>query len=307
MSELKKQIYKAQCIGNVEPIEYMVPYPNLRALIDGQNIKYGEKMVYADHGLTSDKVYRMAQQTANWLVSLGVGPKDRVLIDKLPFPEPEILALGAWTLGSSLVLMGDGDTEGAVKSSQPKLIITEETGLLGKIKTFPETYNPDFKSLLQDEAIVFWQKNKGIRLSHYNILVNTNGIQHAIGLYENQSFYVNLDADSMPWVILQIVLPLYSGAPIDKNKADITFGEIDSDYLIQYEWVSIKNSQPNTLNVCNENTAFISIGDQPIHLTEVNDLDNPRSISGHSVMMGYLDDTVNRKVFKDGQLFIINN
>ena len=306
MSELKKQIYKAQCIGNVEPIEYMVPYPNLRALIDGQNIKYGEKMVYADHGLTSDKVYRMAQQTANWLVSLGVGPKDRVLIDKLPFPEPEILALGAWTLGSSLVLIGDGDTEGATKSAQPKLIITEETGLLGKIKTLQETYNPDFKSLLQDEAIVFWQKNTGIRLSHYNVLVNTNGIQHAIGLYENQSFYVNLDADSMPWVILQIVLPLYSGAPIDKNKADIIFGEIDSDYLIQYEWASITNSQPNTLNVCNENTAFISIGNQPIHLTEVNDLDNPKSISGHSVMMGYLDDTVNHKVFKDGQLFIID-
>ena len=306
MSELKKQIYKAQCIGNVEPIEYMVPYPNLRALIDGQNIKYGEKMVYADHGLTSDKVYRMAQQTANWLVSLGVSPKDRVLIDKLPFPEPEIIALGAWTLGSSLVLMGDDDREGATKSAQPKLIITEKTGLLEKIKTFPETYNPDFKSLLQDEAIVFWQKNTGIRLSHYNILVNTNGIQHAIGLYENQSFYVNLDADSMPWVILQIVLPLYSGAPIDKNKADVTFGDIDSDYLIQYEWASITNSQPNTLNVCNENTAFISIGDQPIHLTEVNDLDNPKSISGHSVMMGYLDDTVNRKVFKDGQLFIID-
>ena len=143
-------------------------------------------------------------------------------------------------------------------------------------------------------------------MSHYNILVNTNGIQHAIGLYENQSFYVNLDADSMPWVILQIVLPLYSGAPIDKNKADVTFGDIDSDYLIQYEWASITNSQPNTLNVCNENTAFISIGDQPIHLTDVNDLDNPKSISGHSVMMGYLDDTVNRKVFKDGQLFIID-
>ena len=66
MSELKKLIYKAQCIGNVEPIEYMVPYPNLRALIEGQNIKYGEKMVYADHGLSSDKIYRMAQQAANF-------------------------------------------------------------------------------------------------------------------------------------------------------------------------------------------------------------------------------------------------
>ena len=64
-SELKKRIYNAQCIGNVEPIEYMVPYPNLRALIDGQNIKYGQKMVYAQKSLTSDKLYRMAQQTAN--------------------------------------------------------------------------------------------------------------------------------------------------------------------------------------------------------------------------------------------------
>ena len=42
MSDLKKLIYKAQCIGNVEPIEYMVPYPNLRALNEGKvnlNIK----------------------------------------------------------------------------------------------------------------------------------------------------------------------------------------------------------------------------------------------------------------------------
>ena len=38
-SDLKKRIYQAQCIGNVEPIEHMVPYPNLRSLVDGQNIK----------------------------------------------------------------------------------------------------------------------------------------------------------------------------------------------------------------------------------------------------------------------------
>ena len=63
MSELKKQIYKAQCIGNVEPIEYMVPYPNLRALIDGQNIKYGEKMVYAAFLSTSTTTH--ADKTIN--------------------------------------------------------------------------------------------------------------------------------------------------------------------------------------------------------------------------------------------------
>ena len=38
--DLKSRIYKAQTIGNVEPIEHMIPYPNLRSLIDGQNIKY---------------------------------------------------------------------------------------------------------------------------------------------------------------------------------------------------------------------------------------------------------------------------
>ena len=53
MTDLQQRIYQAQCLGNVEPIEHMVPYPNLRALVDGQNVKYGKKMVYADLGLTS--------------------------------------------------------------------------------------------------------------------------------------------------------------------------------------------------------------------------------------------------------------
>ena len=119
MSELKKLIYKAQCLGNVEPIEYMVPYPNLRALIEGQNIKYGKKMVYADHELSSDKIYRMAQQAANLFTSLGLKPNERVMIKTLPFPESEIAMLGAWTLGSSLVFTGDSDYEGAIKNAKP--------------------------------------------------------------------------------------------------------------------------------------------------------------------------------------------
>ena len=306
MTDLKKQIYQAQCIGNVEPIEYMVPYPNLRSLIDGQNIKYGEKMVYAQLGLTSDKLYRMAQQAANWFISLGVRPSDRIMLETLPFPESEVAALGAWTLGCSIIIIGDADFDGAKKATRPKLIISNTMEWMEKIKSFSEEFNPDFKSLLEDEAVVFWKNNTGIRLSHYNILVNTNGIQHAIGLYENQSFYVHIEANSMPWVVLQIVLPLYTGAPIDKENADLTFGESKSDYLIQYNWSSIKNSQPNELNVCNENTAFISIGNRPIHLTAVDDINQPKGVSGHSVMMGYLDDTINRKVFTNRELLIQN-
>ena len=105
-------------------------------------------------------------------------------------------------------------------------------------------------------------------------------------------------------MILKVVLPLYSGAPISKDKADLTFGEIDADYIIKHDWKSISDSLPNELNVCNENSGFISIGKEPIHLTEVDNLDNPSSINGHSVMMGYLNEAENQKVFKKGKLFI---
>ena len=304
MSDLKKLIYKAQCIGNVEPIEYMVPYPNLRALIEGQNIKYGKKMVYADYGLSSDKIYRMAQQAANFFTSLGVNPNERIMIQSLPFPESEIAILGAWTLGSSLVFSSDDNYGNAIKVAKPSLIITEGMQFLEKINEQPDKFVPKIKAFLKDEAVVFWTGGNGIRLSHYNILVNTNGIQHAINLYEDQFFDIKIEANSMPWVILKVVLPLYSGAPISKDKADITFGEKDADYIINYNWNSISNSLPNELNVCNENSGFISIGKKPIHLTEVNDLNKPTTVNGHSVMMGYLDKNENKKVFKKGRLYI---
>ena len=148
--ELKERIYNAQCIGNVEPIEYMVPYPNLRALIDGQNIKYGQKMVYAQKSLTSDKLYRMAQQTANWLQSNGAAPKDRVMLETLSFPESEIAALGIWTLGCSLVFSGDEDFKSASDATKPVFTISKETNLLKEISNFAEKFEPSVKSLLKD-------------------------------------------------------------------------------------------------------------------------------------------------------------
>ena len=304
MTELKKRIYQAQCIGNVEPIEYMVPYPNLRALIEGQNIKYGKKMVYADHGISSDKIYRMAQQAANLFVSLGLKPGERIMIQALPFPESEIAILGAWTLGSSLVFTGDGDFNGAIKHAKPNLIITKEMKFLEQIRKFSDEFSPNVKAFLEDEAVVFWLEGKGIRLSHYNILVNTNGVQHSVDLYEDQFFDIEIEPNSLPWVILKVVLPLYSGAPICKSKADITFGLDKSDYIIKYNWGSISGSLSNELNVCNENSGFISIGTEPIHLTGINDLEKPTAINGHSVMMGYLDENENQKVFKNGKLLI---
>ncbi len=304
MSDLKQRIYQAQCIGNVEPIEHMVPYPNLRALVDGQNVKYGEKMVYADLSLTSDKVYRLAQQTANWLVSEGVQPKDRVLIDQLPFPQCEILAFGIWTLGASMILTGDGDLEGATSATSPTLIVGGKSNFFEKIKSFSEDHNPTFKPLLADEAMVFWENENGIQLSHYNLLVNANGIQHAIDLYEDQTYFTRLEPNSMAWVILQTMLPLYTGAPLTSDHPDMKLGTDTDDFQIQWHWDALEETSPPSLYICNENTAFLAMNKIPIHLTAMDDDTHPKAITGHSVMMGYLNDKRNEDVFIDGQLKI---
>ena len=303
-SDLKKRIYRAQCIGNVEPIEHMVPYPNLRSLVDGQNIKYGEKMVYADLGLTSDKIYRLAQQTANWLIDKEVKPKDRVLIDKLPFPQTEILAFGIWTLGATIVITGDENLVEAEEAISPTKTINIETDYFEKIKSFPENYDPTIKPLLQHEAMIYWDKGKGIRLSHYNLLVNANGIQHAIDLFENQTYHVNLKPNSTAWVILQAILPLYTGAPLTANNPDMTIGINKGDYKICFEWDSLEKTSPPSLYVCNENTAFLSINKSPIHLSAFDNDTNPTKISGHSVMMGYIDNKLNEKAYLKDSLKI---
>ena len=303
-SDLKKRIYRAQCIGNVEPIEHMVPYPNLRSLVDGQNIKYGEKMVYADLGLTSDKIYRLAQQTANWLIDKEVKPKDRVLIDKLPFPQTEILAFGIWTLGATIVITGDENLVEAEEAIFPTKTINIETDYFKKIKSFPENHDPTFKPLLQHEAMIYWDKGKGIRLSHYNLLVNANGIQHAIDLFENQTYHVNLEPNSTAWIILQAILPLYTGAPLTANNPDMTIGINKGDYKICFEWDSLEETSPPSLYVCNENTAFLSMNKSPIHLSAFDNDTNPTKISGHSVMMGYIDNKLNEKAYLKNSLKI---
>ncbi len=83
---------------------------------------------------------------------------------------------------------GDSDYEGAIKNANPNLIISKEMKFLEKIKKFSDEFIPSVKAFLEDEAVVFWSDNKGFRLSHYNILVNANGIQHAVDLYEDQFF-----------------------------------------------------------------------------------------------------------------------
>ena len=101
---LAQLIYSAQCFGNVEPIEYMVPYPNLRALAVGQCIKFSNNILYKDIGITNGAFLKSINKTANWLIKNRIIKNDRVFVTNIPSPMMEILSYAIWSIGAVLVI-----------------------------------------------------------------------------------------------------------------------------------------------------------------------------------------------------------
>ena len=98
-------IYKAQTIGNIEPIEYMIPYPSTQAIIEGQIIKYKNEKVFKDYGLTNIDFFNSIQRISNWLNDQGVVPKDKVVIDDNSFLNSILLLYGLWHIGAIAVFL----------------------------------------------------------------------------------------------------------------------------------------------------------------------------------------------------------
>ena len=98
-------IYKAQTIGNIEPIEYMIPYPSTQAIIEGQIIKYKNEKVFKDYGLTNINFFNSIQRISNWLNDQGVSPKDKVVIDDNSFLNSILLLYGLWHIGAIAVFL----------------------------------------------------------------------------------------------------------------------------------------------------------------------------------------------------------
>ena len=72
----------------------------------------------------------------------------------------------------------------------------------------------------------------------------------------------------------------------------------------RYDLKNIFNYSKNDIGICEENSGCISLGSKPIHLTNFLLHKNTMKISGHSVMMGYLDDLKNQNSFFDKSLNI---
>jgi len=298
-TDLEKQIYQAQCIGNVEPIEYMIPYPSMRSLIEGQNIKFAEQVIFEKLSITNLKFYELIQQTAHWLDSIGLKPKERIILTELDFPQTEILLFGIWHLGAIAVIPAN-ESLGSVKAHcDTNLVIESGINLFDAIKDLPTSFDPKYKPLLDNEALVTFEKGVGIRLSHYNLLVNTNSIQKVINLKSRTRFSCSLKPISSSWAVLKAILPIYCGCIFDTQNPEFTIGESDSDLIIRNDLKNLKDFGNNELAICPENSAVLTKGQTPLHLTDLAIHEKLLKIQGHSIMMGYLDDKLNEKYFYD--------
>lgn len=168
-------------------------------------------------------------------------------------------------------------------------------------------FMPTFRPALHHEALIYCVADKIIQLSHYNLLVNTNGIKKYLGLNRGETFLVKLAPESTAWAVLQLLLPLYAAASITSINPKIILGmegQFDNtDYIIKMNWTEI-SKENNIIFILPENTAVLCIGDKPIHMTTIDKRNKIMKINGHSVMIGYLNEKNNEAVFRNKGMMI---
>jgi hypothetical protein len=312
MSELiSDRIYNAQCFGNIEPVEYIVPYPNIFSLLEGENIKFGKNYLFLDQKITNNDFLILINKASNWLRENKIDIKSRVLIENIDFPIAEIIIFAIWASGSSVILSQEPIRKKDLAKVNPAMIINNiNCPTLDSLNKYPGEFIPYFRPSLHHEALLFYKKNTFIQLSHYNLLVNTSGTCKHLDLKRGATIKINIPSTTTTWIILQLLLPLYAGMSITNKDSDITIGLEDqynnADYIIKMKWDKISNKE-NIIHILEENTGVICIGDKPIHMTSIKIGEGNISIKGHSIMMGYTDKKSNTSIFNNKSMIIKNN
>ena len=298
------QIYKAQTIGNIEPIEYMIPYPSTQAIIEGQIIKYKNEKVFKDYGLTNIDFFKSIQRISSWLNDQGVLPKDKVVIDDNSFLNSILLLYGLWHIGAIAVFL---EEENYSPKKKLNVKCLDYSGDLIKItESHSLHFIPKYKPLLNDDAVVVVSNDKTVFLSHYGLLVNANGLQKLLNLKQRQSFFCDIKPETSFWVVLCAILPIYAMVTFTSKSPSIilTYDDIDikNGFKLRKDWVNLKNYRANELALCKENSAVFSLNNVPIHLTDYKIIEDELWLKGHSLMNRYLEE--DKMVFKDDYLII---
>lgn len=302
MSSLSERIYQAQCFGNVEPIEHMVAYPNLSSLVEGATIKYSRETCFPDWEISNASFQDQVVLAARWLQEQGCKPGDRIQFDEVQEPTAHFLAFATWLIGASLVL-----THSPLPSEpdQPDNIKTI-TGPTDLVVSPPGPFQPTAVPLLGDEACFVLTRPAPVRLSHYQLLVNVNGLCSGIPVDPDNRIHAHEPLFTLSWLLTSVLLPFYARCSFTVQDPDITFNapraKGEKSLTITSEW---KNAfLPHELYLRPETGGVLCIGGDPIHLMRMTVSAEYLAISGHGVMMGYWPEERNETVFKDHRCYI---
>jgi len=284
----------------------MIPYPNLRSLAVGQCIKFADNCLFKKFNINNGAFLKKINKTANWLAQSGIQKGHHVLVHNLISPDMEILNYAIWSLGAILVISSEDDTKKIKNHLTPDFIINELSSKDNlEINNQSEEFYVKNNTLLSDDALLSINDNKAIRLSHYNLLINTYGVLKHLNILHNETLNINLPFNTTAAIVLKTILPLYAGTSVSDNSAKIKFCTNEkSDYQIVFDWKKFEDTKPQSLYVLPEATAILAIGTAPNHLISIDDTENTLIIKGHSVMQGYLNQQQNETVFKSGGLKI---
>ena len=79
-----------------------------------------------------------------------------------------------------------------------------------EISILDENFKPKFKPLLSDEALIIYKENTGIRLSHYNLLVNVNSIYKVLKYPSQSRISIKIPCDSISYRLYLVLFYLYT-------------------------------------------------------------------------------------------------
>ena len=156
MSEsVSDRIYNAQCLGNIEPVEYIVPYPNIFSLLEGDNVKFGENYLFLDQKITNNDFLILINQASNWFSEKKIGTKNRIVIENIDFPIAEIIVFAIWATGNSVIISNELISKKNFDMLKPKMILNNSNcPSIKLLQKYSSEFTPLFRASLHHEALL---------------------------------------------------------------------------------------------------------------------------------------------------------
>ena len=134
----------------------MVPYPNIYSLIEGENIKYGHRVLFTDFNLTNKDFLRLVHQGANWLRENGLQPKERVFIHDLEYPMAEKISFRIWAYRATVTIASSTSGKKDLNEIEPSFVVNEiNCPSIESLKNYSTEFMPTFRPALLHEALIY--------------------------------------------------------------------------------------------------------------------------------------------------------